>query len=83
MKVFSFTVLAFMVTAIFSVSACTSISGGSGEKSIEAIEDEKEPLKDSDCLEGEYFDKGTESCEPLESPSASENSHDGPIDVPK
>ena len=71
-----------LVLLCAGTQSCVS-TAADPEQSIEAIEDAKEPLQDNDCLEGEYFDKGTESCEPLETETAPENSHDGPIDVPK
>lgn len=64
--------------------SCTSSSSSpKGEKSIEEIENEKEPLTDNDCLEGEYFDTSTDSCEPMEGQTEHDNSHKGAIDVPK
>ena len=60
-----------------AITSCTSTESNP-ESNIEAIEDEKFPLKDSECLEGEYLDKGTDSCEQLENQTGPE----GTIDVP-
>lgn len=62
--------------------SCTTPGKIEGERTLEELEDEKEPLSDEFCLDGEYLDKDTESCEPLESSGAEEDSHDGAIDVP-
>jgi hypothetical protein len=53
------------------------------ERPLAEIENERAPLTESDCLVGEYFDRGTESCEPLEGVSEPiEAFGDLPLDVP-
>lgn len=47
------------------------------------MEDERLPLQESDCLEGEYFDRATESCEPLEtSKDVRQSDDDAQLDLP-
>jgi hypothetical protein len=72
---------AALITA--SASCTTTPVAAQGERSIEDIENEKEPLTDNECLDGEYFDTTTESCEPMEGQTEHDNSHSGAIDVPK
>lgn len=76
---------ALTVAALLTASlSCTSSSRTSGgDKTIEEIENEKEPLPDTDCLEGEYFDTSTDSCEPMEGQTEHDKSHKGAIDIPR
>ncbi len=67
---------------LFALWACTT-SDTTANKSIEEIEDEKDPLSDESCLEGEYFEASTDSCEPMEGQTKHDRSHDGAIDVPR
>lgn len=63
-------VLASAVTAAAALgfTGCASTSAApQADRSINEIENERNPIVESDCLEGEYFDSATESCESVDS----------------
>jgi hypothetical protein len=53
--------------AVLALSGCTTKSAtADGDRPIQEIENERNPIVESDCLEGEYFDSATESCESVD-----------------
>jgi hypothetical protein len=55
----------FLVVLAFS--GCTTKSvAAEKDRPIQEIENERNPIVESDCLEGEYFDSATESCESVD-----------------
>jgi hypothetical protein len=53
--------------AVLALFGCTTKSAtADSDRPIQEIENERNPIVESDCLEGEYFDSATESCESVD-----------------
>ena len=52
--------------AFGAATACSSTSAEGGAPFFSSSESSRVPMTEGDCLDGEYFDRATESCEPLE-----------------
>ena len=53
--------------AALALFGCTTKSAATdNDRPIQEIENERNPIVESDCLEGEYFDSATESCESVD-----------------
>jgi hypothetical protein len=53
--------------AVLAVFGCTTKSAtADSDRPIQEIENERNPIVESDCLDGEYFDSATESCESVD-----------------
>ena len=53
--------------AVLALFGCTTKSATTeNDRPIQEIENERNPIVESDCLKGEYFDSATESCESVD-----------------